>query len=255
MMKSILLLNVGHIPGRIHYRKNARFKDWAIVYIAEGSGTYRVHGGKDQTVRKGSLFLLDPNTVFHYGPAENEYWDEYYFTVEGPRIREWIDSGWIEQGKVKQTAGDPMSKIIRIRMLMETGIPSNADRAALLLESLLFELLSGSHAVPPAAEQEEPSQIIGDIASFLYEPFDARLFCDKHHISLPTLRRIISKYTGYPLNEYIHRLKMAEAKNILLNTRQSIKEVSSALGYADVFYFSRLFKKLVGVSPNRYRNG
>lgn len=255
MMKSLVLLNVGHIPGRIHYRKNARFKDWAIVYIAEGSGTYRLHGGQDQPVRKGTLFLLYPNSVFHYGPGENEYWDEYYFTIEGSRIRDWLEACWLEQGKVKQTTGDPIANISRIRMLMETGVPSNADRAALLLESLLFELLAESHTVPPAVEREEISRVIGDLANYLYEPFDALKLCEKNKISMPTLRRIVSKYTGYPLNEYIHRLKMAEAKNILLNTGLSIKEVAPSLGYADEFYFSRVFKKFVGVSPNQYRHG
>ncbi|GJM69096.1 hypothetical protein HMSSN036_13120 [Paenibacillus macerans] len=47
---------------------------------------------------------------------------------------------------------------------------------------------------------------------------------------------------------------MAEAKNILLNTEMSIKEIGEALGYHDMFYFSRVFKRITGHSPSGYRN-
>ncbi|MNI06603.1 HTH-type transcriptional activator Btr [compost metagenome] len=92
-----------------------------------------------------------------------------------------------------------------------------------------------------------------DISHSLYQPMMTEQIAKRHHISHSTLRRIVSEYTGYPLNEYIHRLKMAEAKKILLNTEVTVKEISDALGYKDVFYFSRLFKKYVGVAPIIYR--
>ncbi|CAG7644049.1 HTH-type transcriptional activator RhaR [Paenibacillus solanacearum] len=253
MLKSLTILNVGHIPERIHYREHARFAYWAIVYIAEGAGSYRYNDGEPQQVRKGSLFVLSPDASYHYGPGAGESWDEHYFTIQGERISEWLETGLIEPGKVQQTSGDHHAKISRIGLLMASGIPGHIDQAALLLESLLLDLALSARLAPHAAEDESKNALMEDIAACLYRPFDARALCEKHHISASTLRRSVAKYTGYPLNEFIHRLKIAEAKNILLNTGQPVKEIASALGYADAFYFSRLFKKFVGVSPDHYR--
>ncbi|QWU17143.1 Helix-turn-helix domain-containing protein [Paenibacillus sophorae] len=64
---------------------------------------------------------------------------------------------------------------------------------------------------------------------------------------------MVRRSSGYPLHEYIHRLKMAEAKNLLLNTPLQVQEISGMLHYNDPFYFSRLFKKYMGISPQESR--
>jgi YesN/AraC family two-component response regulator len=46
---------------------------------------------------------------------------------------------------------------------------------------------------------------------------------------------------------------VAEAKNILLNTERTVKEIAISLGYGDAFYFSRLFKKYAGMSPANFK--
>lgn len=254
--QSFIILDVGHIPGRIFYRRNARFiNKWAIMYITSGSGTYQVNEGEVQQVKANSLFLFYPGAVFHFGPDPGGHWDEYFFTIEGPRIQELIDTWLLKPGTVKSVENDDgrQSKIERIFMLMDSGVPLYADRASLLLESLLFEFMMSQTEYPGHSHNELSIRILSDIADHLYDPFDPLHLCEKHHISLSTLKRIISKYTGYPLHEYVHRLKVAEAKNILLNSGETLKEIAGALGYKDVFYFSRIFKKFVGISPDIYR--
>ncbi|GAA3407411.1 AraC family transcriptional regulator [Paenibacillus hodogayensis] len=254
-VKSLTILDVGHMPGRTIYREKARFgSKWAVCYITAGSGTYRVNDGDKLPVTPDSLFLVYPNASFCFGPDPGGYWDEYFFTIQGPRIQEWLDTWFIQPGAVRQVTGSEaqMSKIARIFTLMESGLPSQVDRAALLLESLLFEFMMAEPA-SGNARKEAGIHLLNDIAESLYLSFDAQELCDRHHISLSTLKRNVSKLTGYPLNEYVHRLKIAEAKNILLNTELTLKEIASSLGYNDVFYFSRIFKKYVGIAPNLYR--
>ncbi|MBD2865103.1 helix-turn-helix domain-containing protein [Paenibacillus oceani] len=71
--------------------------------------------------------------------------------------------------------------------------------------------------------------------------------------TISTLKRTVKKVTGYPLHEYVHRLKVAEAKKLLISTERTFKVIATALGYRDVFYFSRLFKKYAGMSPRDYK--
>jgi AraC family transcriptional regulator of arabinose operon len=254
-IQSLMITNVGHLPGRTLSRKHAKFSRWALVYITGGKGSYKVNNGVKQSVEKGSLFWFYPGAEFHYGPEADGYWDEYYFTVEGVRIQEWLDHWELKADKVLWVGTDDaqQNKIDRIFMLMESGVPTNMDRASLLLESVVYEFIFKANEQPESNRMHKMIHIMDDISSFLYESIDADKIAKRHHMSVSTLRRNVSEYTGYPFNEYIHRLKIAEAKNILLNTELSIKEISHTLGYTDVYYFSRLFKQYVGLAPNTYR--
>lgn len=53
------------------------------------------------------------------------------------------------------------------------------------------------------------------------------------------------------LFEYLHKLRIKKAKEILRSDYESISDIASSLGYADVYDFSRTFKK-VGLSPSQY---
>ena len=53
--------------------------------------------------------------------------------------------------------------------------------------------------------------------------------------------------------EYLTNLRMDKAKELLLTTESSMKEICSMVGYADPNYFSRTFKKNIGVTPTEYK--
>lgn len=254
-LASLSIVNVGHLPGRTLFRSRARFQYWAVVYIADGSGTYRIDGGEIQPIRGGSLFFFYPGASFDYGPDKGGTWDEYYFTIEGTRIGEWLGSWLRETDKVRQVG--PLDiyaqRIERIFRLMDSSVPGDPDRAALQLEALLFEFVLEARSLLEPNRAGAAEKLLEELNQSVYERFDAESFCERHHISLSTLRRLVRKSSGYPLNEHMHRLKIAEAKNRLLNTSDSVKEIADLLGYSDVFYFSRLFKKFTGVSPREYR--
>lgn len=255
-IRSLTVVNAGHLPGRTMQRIQAKFSYWAFVVITGGGGYYQVNGGEKQEVSAGSWFCLFPGAEFNYGPHAGGYWDEYYFTVEGERVGEWLGSWLQHPGEVQKAAIDDsvVNRMEMMFMLMESGVPSNLDRASLLLEAFLYELAAQGDQAETGNRGRFVLKVIEDISGSLYARREPGELAARHHISVSTLRRIVHEYTGYPLNEFIHRLKVAEAKNILLNTEMSIKEIGEALGYHDMFYFSRVFKRITGHSPRGYRS-
>lgn len=81
------------------------------------------------------------------------------------------------------------------------------------------------------------------------EKLSNRFFLSREHIS-----RSFKKETGMPLSKYIIKLRIDRAKYLLMETDESIYSISLLLGYQDEKYFSKLFKKVVGLTPFEYRN-
>lgn len=67
------------------------------------------------------------------------------------------------------------------------------------------------------------------------------------------LSQIFKKYANRTINAYITELRMQRAKHLLQANQSSIAEIAVEVGFQDPFYFSRMFKKLIGVSPTEYR--
>lgn len=68
------------------------------------------------------------------------------------------------------------------------------------------------------------------------------------HLSL-----VFKRSTGHSPLSYFTQLKIQRACQYLDHTNMEIKEISSALGYDDPLYFSRVFSKIMDQSPKRYR--
>lgn len=68
-----------------------------------------------------------------------------------------------------------------------------------------------------------------------------------------TVKRRFSRATGYTPIEYVHRLRVEEAKHLLERTNKPVDEVSWSVGYHDPAFFRRLFKRHARLSPSQYR--
>ncbi|WP_158560828.1 AraC family transcriptional regulator [Paenibacillus contaminans] len=259
-IKGLTVSQFGHLPGRTLRTKGITHNQWAFTYIVRGKGFYQVDNGPIQKLEAGSLFWEWPGTTFRYGPEEEAGWDEYYVTFNGSRVQEWLDNKLLQTDSVYRIGVNNtwIRKIETIGDYIESGIPENGDRAAMLLESLVYDFCIANEGIKsgsrPSRKPEFVLQVLEDIANNLYQPWDEGQAMERNHLSRSTLRRIVLQNTGYPLNEYVNRLKITEAKKLLRLTELQIKEIAQMLGYEDNAYFSRLFKKYTGTSANQFRN-
>ncbi|MBA9026669.1 MULTISPECIES: helix-turn-helix transcriptional regulator [Bacillaceae] len=68
------------------------------------------------------------------------------------------------------------------------------------------------------------------------------------------MSKIFKRIAGMPPGEYVQMIRLRKARLLLRETNLSIEEVGREIGYADIHYFSRLFRKYEGISPSKYRN-
>jgi two-component system response regulator YesN len=73
------------------------------------------------------------------------------------------------------------------------------------------------------------------------------------YISPYYLSHLFKEELGITFVEYLTKVRIEEAKKLLKNSSMSIVAIASEVGYEDASYFSKVFKKMTGLSPNQYR--
>jgi AraC-like DNA-binding protein len=65
--------------------------------------------------------------------------------------------------------------------------------------------------------------------------------------------KMFKKATGLNFTEYLARVRVEKAKNLLLNPNVRVSEVAFAAGFQSLSHFNRVFRRVAGLSPSRYR--
>ena len=76
---------------------------------------------------------------------------------------------------------------------------------------------------------------------------------DKVQIDRTYLYRLFKEETGFSVIEYINNCRIGRACTMLNNTNVQIKDVALSVGFSDQLYFSKVFRKLKGITPTEYR--
>ena len=224
--------------------------DYYLIYVIEGE----LFLDMDDTVRtitKGASIIIPPKYAYKYS---GESYVRYLFAH--------FTGSYAE------------------RLLCECGfnnLPCVIENDFSLELQSKFDLMINTYLYNRTLSTQKCAFMLQDILISIYEksldkidlsPLKASLkhihssFTDK--ISIPYLASlenlsnsryvaVFKKQTGKSPNEYIIELRLQLAKKLLNNTNMSIKQISEQVGYNDQYFFSRLFKKHVGKSPQSYR--
>nr|WP_275690986.1 helix-turn-helix transcriptional regulator [Paenibacillus aceris] len=93
------------------------------------------------------------------------------------------------------------------------------------------------------------------IVSKLGDPITLTSVADEVGLSSYYLSRLFREETGESFNDYVTRLRMEKAVNLLQNTQLKVYEVAEQVGIPSYRYFSQLFRNWTGVAPTDYKKG
>jgi len=225
-----------------------------ILYIKRGEGTLLL-GDRILPMQANTLYFIAPGTLHCTTPLRRE---DYERSVIG-LSRQVLSSlfpladydGLFE--KLLDIAAVTLDaegevEMERLLALFEKEEPRHRVRALFLL----LELAEGRGDRLPASHSKVAA-ITGYIKENLSEPISldgmsAALFISKYYMC-----HLFKRTTGISITAYILLQRLACAKKLLATTAHSISEIATLSGFSDAAYFSRAFRKAVGVSASEYR--
>lgn len=141
--------------------------------------------------------------------------------------------------------------------------PVEQDKLNAILARLVKEL-GGAQASGKIAEKVSPDvpeeasstvvkQMVNEIREHYTENITLQMLSDEYGFSTGYISALLKEELGLPFSEYITEKRIQRAKELLADPKLSIDMIAEKTGYNDYFYFTKVFKKTVGMSPSKYR--
>ena len=107
------------------------------------------------------------------------------------------------------------------------------------------------------SEHTSPEEVVAVIKDYIDSNYCTNIkitmFAEKYFFSIEYLTKLFKSKYGYSIYEYVLKLRMERAKELLMHEENKIIDISKRLGYTDNHYFSKAFRNYYGVSPSQYR--
>ncbi len=191
-----------------------------------------------------------------YG-TETMEWSHSWFHCGGRSIARILASSRLPVGRPFAVKDSTLLE----RYLMETFAEWNGWRGGdeIVLRNL-FENFVRAQArqlfdSPEKPVSENLQRIKSHVELHFTENLRLRDLAKKAGWSVPHLCTEFKRHFGVPLIHYILQLRMNQAVYLLRDYNRSVSEIASQVGYADLYTFSKMFKRNFGISPRAFRNG
>jgi AraC-like DNA-binding protein/mannose-6-phosphate isomerase-like protein (cupin superfamily) len=258
---ALYITDIGFYPhAQYHYRERpSGISQHIVIYCLEGKGWMEVPSG--YYVVNPNQYLVIPADMPHkYGADEKNPWTIYWFHFKG--IQSPYFSALLSR-QFKSFVNDSIFIEERLKIFdsMYRNLESGYSLDNLAYSSISFQYflttLSFSDKFTSARHTSE-KDVVDISIEYMQNHLDVSVTLQSLasfvNLSLSHYSSIFRKKTGYSPIVYFNHLKIQHACQFLQFTSLRINEISAKLGIEDPYYFSRLFAKVMGISPLEYRN-
>lgn len=130
---------------------------------------------------------------------------------------------------------------------------SNADELHTLLEESARSVVSKVNNYNNKSIKLILRKAVEYLQTHYHEPITLNEVAEHTFVSTYYISRMFKKEMGKNFVDYLNELRIEKAKELLKDVRYKTYEVAEKVGIPDAHYFSRLFKKYVGMTPTEYR--
>lgn len=232
--------------------------DYQLIYIIKGQGYYHLDH-EIRTVPAGSLIYFQPGQKQHYFYACSDQTELYWIHITGYGVTELICPLLPDQIRIRQIGLDSRYSSRFDMIIKELQV----KRQAFQQHSSAYFMLLLAEVCRDQFNRENKINIqqnhdLDKIIHMMHLNYSHKLTVQQLAQSANlSLFRFIHKFKesiGVTPVEYLTRIRINTACDLLSSTLMPIKEVAGLVGYSNPLYFSRVFRQATGSSPSQYRS-
>lgn len=228
-----------------------------IVLILSGRGTFEMRGLGAQSLAADSVFVILPRTWHRYRPDLDTGWIESWIEVQGPVITALLRKGVFSKDTVVGSGATASGLDAALESLhaiaRDAGpgfLPELSARALSVIAAwrrigLIREEQPRARRAIAAAERY--------LADHYCEPVNVQALSRRLGIAYSHFRREFHRQTGFAPWRYLLRLRLSQARRMLVASHSTLEDIAGRLGFSSAFHFSAAFKRAYGVSPSHWR--
>ena len=260
-INSLYITDIGFYPrAEYHYRERlGGISQNILIYCIEGKGWLEVPSGHYDV--NPNEFLIIPADMPHtYGADEKTPWTIYWVHFKGiqsPYFASLLSKQYKEFVSYSPFLDERIKIFDSIYKALESGYSLDNLTYSNISFGYFLASLSFTDKFASARHVIEKDAVDFSI-EFMQNHLDVQLtlesLASSINLSVSHYSSIFRKKTGYSPVVYFNHLKIQHACQYLQFTTLRINEIASKLGIDDAYYFSRMFTKIMGISPLEYRN-
>ncbi len=215
---------------------------WEAVYYTEGTGIVEIQGRR-YPFKKGDIFFIAPeipHTDYAEGGFKNYHYTFHEPPVPGTSFFKIQDSG----------SGDFLNILKQMYLEYHLKRKNWENIVSSLFDTLNQYIIS---FMDETAHNAYVSAAVKEIIANISNPnFSTEHMAENYALNNDYFRRLFKEYTGDTPLQFLLKKRISFAQQLLRTSRETgliIKEIAKLSGFSDYYYFSRMFKKIIGISP------
>lgn len=247
-----------------------------MAYVVKGEFSQMI-GGRKQTFSQGSVCIIDRNSEHadYVTNQENfvificmkeDFFDEMFLSeIEKSNVQQFIRQALLKQKHVKQfllftpqAAQDDIYPLIEQICIEKLANLKGAHYVIKGYTMRIFYYLTRDYEMNLTESQKM------QMNQLLFLEIDHYLRSNYKHASLSALshtfhfqedyfNRLLKKHTGLTFSEYLRKIRISKAEEMLLTTRMSIAQIIESVGYSNRNHFYKMFRDIHQMTPEQYR--
>ncbi|EDY18189.1 transcriptional regulator, AraC family [Chthoniobacter flavus Ellin428] len=231
------------------------FPYYAVEFVAEGEGSLLL-AGKRCRLRPGVVFAYGPRVPHTIRTEPGRPMLKYYVDFVGRRAKELLEDGPVRPGRLAQVSTPGEIREIFESLQRNGGgeSPFGPALCAALIPVLLLKIaeraVPAGGADPRALATYQRARALIDARFLEFKTLDDA--ARAAGVNLSYLCRLFQRFDHQTPYRHLLHLKMNRAAQLLLDRGMLVKEAAAELGFSDPFNFSRAFRSVFGLAPEKF---
>ncbi|MBN1780543.1 AraC family transcriptional regulator [bacterium] len=233
-------------------------QEFQILYITRGKGYFQSKELGKKLIEEGTIIILFPGVWHRYMPDQKTGWHEHWIAFNGIQPETFRQNGILspDNAVIKIGLDETIIKLYQqILELIESGKVGFRETITALTYQIIASIITSEKLKKFGGKEIE--EVVQSAKAIMTDRTGQQIHFQNLAAELGVgytwFRRMFRHYTGLPPIQYFLQLKLNKAKDLLVSTSLSVKEIAVICGFDSQYYFSKFFKKRTGMSPGQLR--